>query len=385
MQISIWRCRLGVAVVALLTLLTLLTGCGESDAGLPAATSAPRAPAIVPAPAVTLPRLGPGVHPVDLIVEPDDRVSPLSRAIRDANTSVRLEMYELTNPTLVRALEYAHASGVDVRVILEPHPYGASSTINQTAYDNLMAADIPVRWSSPRYLLTHQKSMVVDNAVAYVMTTKGPPGNKGINYPPVSSVDSAKNWDVYPLTPPNFTRAAFKANREFDVVDRNPRDVASVAAVFEADWTGRAYTPRDPNLPLSPLDARPMLTALVGSARHTLDVYAEELQDPAMEAALAAAARRGARVRLILPAPKGVDRDAAGIAAITRAGARVYRAGGLYIHAKAIVVDGRRAFVGSQNLSPASLDHNRELGVIINDRDAIATLEQTFASDWNAA
>jgi len=32
--------------------------------------------------------------------------------------------------------------------------------------------------------------------------TKGPPGNKGINYPPVSSVDSAKNWDVYPLTPP---------------------------------------------------------------------------------------------------------------------------------------------------------------------------------------
>jgi len=353
MHMRLYRdgCRAAAAAI-LFALLGLLVGCGEPAAGLPATTSVPLAAAV--APAVVLPRLGPGVHPVDLIVEPDDRVSPLARAIRDASTSVRLEMYELTNPTLVRALEYAHASGVDVRVILEQHPYGASSTINQAAYDNLMAADIPVRWSSPRYLLTHQKSMVVDNAVAYVMTT-------------------------------NFTRAAFKANREFDVVDRDPRDVVSVAAVFEADWTGRAYAPRDPNLPLSPLDARPMLTALVGSARHTLDVYAEELQDPAMEAALAVAARRGARVRLILPAPNGVDRDAAGIAAITRAGARVYRAGGLYIHAKAIIVDGRRAFVGSQNFSPASLDHNRELGVIINDRDAIATLEQTFASDWNAA
>jgi len=31
---------------------------------------------------------------------------------------------------------------------------------------------------------------------------KGPPGNKGINDPPVSSVDAAKNWDVYPLTDP---------------------------------------------------------------------------------------------------------------------------------------------------------------------------------------
>ncbi len=353
MQLSIWRCRLG-AVVVLLALLSLLTGCGEPAAGLPTATISPLAAAV--APAAALPRLGPGVHPVDLIVEPDDRVSPLSRAIRDANTSVRLEMYELTNPTLVRALEYAHASGVDVRVILEQHPYGASTTINQTAYDNLMAADIPVRWSSPRYLLTHQKSMVVDNAVAYVMTT-------------------------------NFTRAAFKANREFDVVDRDPRDVASVAAVFEADWAGRAYAPRDPNLPLSPLDARPMLTALVGLARRTLDIYAEELQDPAIEEALAAAARRGVHVRLILPAPTagGVDGDAAGIAAITGAGAQVYRAGGLYIHAKAIVADGKRGFVGSQNLSPASLDHNRELGVIINDPDALATLEQTFASDWNAA
>ncbi len=32
---------------------------------------------------------------------------------------------------------------------------------------------------------------------------KGPPGNKDINYLPVSSVDSAKNWDVYSLTDPN--------------------------------------------------------------------------------------------------------------------------------------------------------------------------------------
>jgi len=38
-------------------------------------------------------------------------------------------------------------------------------------------------------------------------SAKGPPGNKGINYPPVSSVDSAKNWDVYPLTPPKLVAA----------------------------------------------------------------------------------------------------------------------------------------------------------------------------------
>jgi phosphatidylserine/phosphatidylglycerophosphate/cardiolipin synthase-like enzyme len=54
----------------------------------------------------------------------------------------------------------------------------------------------------------------------------------------------------------------------------------------------------------------------------------------------------------------------------------------LYAHAKAIVADGQRAFVGSENLSAASLDRNRELGVIVADRRAIATLQATFAADW---
>src|SRR2546423_13222713 len=185
----------------------------------------------------------------------------------------------------------------------------------------------------------------------------------------------------------NFTRAAFKSNREFDVIDRDAPDVAALRALFSADWNDRPYAPRDPNLPVSPTDARALLTALIGSARHTLDVYAEELQDSGMERALAAAARRGVPVRVILPAPSGRDHDAPGVALITAAGAQVHRLpqSHLYVHAKAIVVDGRRALVGSENLSAASLDHNRELGVIVADTGAIQTLESTFDGDWARA
>ncbi len=298
-------------------------------------------------------RLGAGVRPVDLLVEPDDGARTLTRAIRAADRSILLTMYLLTNHTVIHDLEYAHASGVDVRVILEPHPYGAVDNPNQAAYDNLMAADIPVRWASPRYRLTHAKSMLIDDATAYIMTT-------------------------------NFTRASFTANREFDVVDRDPRDIAATHALFMADWDGRPYAPRDGNLPASPSDARPLLQELVRSARRTLDIYGEELQDPGMERELARAARRGVRVRFILPAPNGPDYDAPGIHIVTAAGVGVRRLprSYLYIHAKAIVADGRRAFVGSQNFSAASLDQNRELGVIVADRDAIMTLEGTFEGDW---
>jgi phosphatidylserine/phosphatidylglycerophosphate/cardiolipin synthase-like enzyme len=92
-------------------------------------------------------------------------------------------------------------------------------------------------------------------------------------------------------------------------------------------------------------------------------------------------------VRVILPAPSGQDHDAPGIAIITTAGAQVHRLSQsyLYVHAKVIVVDGRRAFVGSENLSTASLDHNREVGVIVADPGAIQTLESTFDGDWAQA
>src|SRR5579883_428101 len=180
---------------------------------------------VPPAEAASHTSLSSGVQHVELLVEPDDGLGAITRAIRRANSSIRLTMYILTDHSVIRALEFAHAVGVDVRVILEPHPYGSSSSTNLYAYNNLLAADIPVRWSSARYALTHEKSMLIDSTTAYIMTT-------------------------------NFTRAAFRANREFDVIDRDRREADALSALFAADWAGRPYTPADPNLVTSPTNAR---------------------------------------------------------------------------------------------------------------------------------
>ena len=52
------------------------------------------------------------------------------------------------------------------------------------------------------------------------------------------------------------------------------------------------------------------------------------------------------------------------------------------MHAKIIVVDGQKAFVGSENISTASLERNREVGLLIADTNVINTLQQTFQQDW---
>jgi phosphatidylserine/phosphatidylglycerophosphate/cardiolipin synthase-like enzyme len=60
-------------------------------------------------------------------------------------------------------------------------------------------------------------------------------------------------------------------------------------------------------------------------------------------------------------------------------------ASALYIHAKLVVADGARAFVGSQNFSTASLQYNRELGLLSADPVVIAPLEATFNGDFAGA
>ena len=57
----------------------------------------------------------------------------------------------------------------------------------------------------------------------------------------------------------------------------------------------------------------------------------------------------------------------------------------VYMHAKMLLADGQLAFVGSENFSATSLDDNRELGIMIADPTALATLNQTFQQDWSSA
>jgi cardiolipin synthase len=81
--------------------------------------------------------------------------------------------------------------------------------------------------------------------------------------------------------------------------------------------------------------------------------------------------------------PNSLDKDdKEAVKTLTGKGVKVRDISSPYMHAKIIVVDGKKAFVGSVNISKNSLDNNRELGILVSDQQVIQTLEQTFAKDW---
>jgi PLD-like domain len=55
---------------------------------------------------------------------------------------------------------------------------------------------------------------------------------------------------------------------------------------------------------------------------------------------------------------------------------------GKRLHIRAIIVDGRRAFLGSQSLRRIELDERREIGVIVTDGSLVKQMQAVFEEDW---
>jgi phosphatidylserine/phosphatidylglycerophosphate/cardiolipin synthase-like enzyme len=55
---------------------------------------------------------------------------------------------------------------------------------------------------------------------------------------------------------------------------------------------------------------------------------------------------------------------------------------GKRLHVRAIVRDGKRAFVGSQSLRKLELDKRREVGIVVTDEKVVKGIKAVFEGDW---
>lgn len=293
--------------------------------------------------------------PITLYVQPGAENTAIVSAINQARQSIRLKIYLMTDDAIIRALKDAQARGVDVRVMVEPKPCCDESSNNTALYNDLKAGGIDVRYTNPTFKLTHEKTLVVDDALAFVMTS-------------------------------NLVRSAFTQNREYQVLTRVAADVAEVAAVFDADWNRTAPDLSQARLVWSPNNSRAAILKLIDGAQRRLDLEQLEVQDDEVVGRLAEAAKRGVQVRVLAAAPiEGqTDLNQPFLQRLEAAGAQVRRLDKPVLHAKVILADGERALIGSINLTPQSLDFNREAGILVEDPRAIQTLAAAMVDDWGA-
>jgi cardiolipin synthase A/B len=336
---------------------TLTPPAGQAAASSPALLSSSVAPAQSAAASATAHQASAaGAAAERVLTEPGAGIGPIYQLITSARSSVDLTMYELVDQVAETDLAADAARGVDVRVILDQHLEGSA---NAAAYGYLSAHGVHVRWA-PAGTTYHQKTLTVDDATSVIMTL-------------------------------NLVTDDYPGTRDFAVVDANRADVAAIVTTFNADFAGLAITPPDgSDLVWSPTNAAGSVLAVINGATHTLAVEDEEMDDPAVTDALGAAARRGVNVTVTMTADSEWDQAFDQLAS-AGVHVRLYpdNPSDLYIHAKAIVADaglpGEQVLVGSQNFSVASLDYNRELGILTGDGAIVMPIGQTLAADFAAA
>jgi cardiolipin synthase A/B len=320
----------------------------------PIVSPAPEAPAAPPpAAGPAAPACDPSVPrttPLDLAVQPEALAEPFVAVIESATRSLRVMVYQMGYGPILDGLEAKARAGVKVRVILDL----AQRSVNQKYMDRLTAAGAEVLWSDPQFTYMHAKMIVADEREAVISTG-------------------------------NYHESFIAKERNFAVRDRDAADLEVLVRLFDADFTRAAPNLSCTRLLVSPVNGRERLLALIKSAKREIAVESMQLAERDVRSALAERKAAGVDVRVLLADPSWIDAnsDAATFLAESSIPARHLKSPS--VHAKALVVDAERAYVGSLNFSWTSLSKNREIGLIVDEPANVAKVRATFEKDWTAA
>jgi cardiolipin synthase A/B len=291
-----------------------------------------------------------------LVVLPDDSIRPLLDAIDHATTSLRIKMFVFSDSRILGAVNKAHRRGVQVRIMLNPTRRNGQ-TENQECRKLLADAGIEVIDSTPAFEITHEKSMVVDEKSAWIMSL---------------------NWETKNLTD----------TRDYAVVTSHAHEVREIVECFEADWARHPFNPGEHSHMIWCVgNARERISQFIDEAKHSLWVQNERYQDPLIIEHLVRASRRGVKVHIMARSPHTLKEEkltegVAGLRILDDVGIKVHKVHGLKLHAKLMFADGARAIVGSINLAPGGFNSRRELAIEVRGKEVVDRVHKVVHYDW---
>lgn len=341
--------------------------------------------------------LGPPIiegNRVDALLNGDQIFPAMLTAIRGAQKSITFETYIYWSESIGKEFSDALAerarAGVKVHVMLD---FVGSMKMDDAAMQEMRAAGVQVqRYHKPTWWKlarlnnrTHRKLLIVDGLVGFT-------GGVGIADQWRGNAQDEKHW------------------RDTHFRIEGPV-VGQMQAVFTDNWTKATGMVLDGPLYFPPLQARGSMPAqmfsssptggsasmhlmyllAITAARQSIDLSASYfVPDELAIRALAAAARRGVRVRIITPGTK-IDAEVVRQAsrerwgALLEAGVQIAEYQPTMYHVKALIVDSLMVSVGSTNFDNRSFSINDEANLNVLDADFARAQEAVFENDWRRA
>jgi len=275
-----------------------------------------------------------------LLVQPNDGVQPLIRAISHAKRSIEIMIFRFEHREIERALAAAVSRGVAVHALIAHTNRSGEDSLRKLEL-RLLSAGVTVARTGDDLLRYHGKLMIVDGRELYLLAF-------------------------------NYTYNDIEHSRSFGIVTRMPIIVKETARLFEADVQRHTYEPASECLVVSPVNARRMLSEFIAGAKKELLIYDPKVSDLEVIKLLEKKAAEGVRIRLLGRLTRSIP------------GVEVCKLP-IRLHTRCMVRDGRTGFIGSQSLRAIELDSRREVGLIFRESKAVAELHRIFTADWTTS
>jgi cardiolipin synthase len=276
---------------------------------------------------------------VKLIIQPGDGIASVVRAIRTAKKTIDIVIFRFDRAEVEKALDEAVDRGVVVRALIAHTNKGGESKLRKLEL-RLLECGATVARTADDLARYHGKMMIIDGAALHVY---------GFNY----------------------TKLDIEQSRSFGIVTRDKKIVHEAVRLFEADALRQNYVPTHRRLVVSPENSRERLTEFVKGARRQLLIYDSQVSDNAIQKVLAERAKAGVKIRIIGRLEKPNPHI------------KVRRLASLRLHVRAIIRDGKTAFIGSQSLRKLELEGRREVGIIVQNGGIVRKIQAVFEADWD--
>jgi phosphatidylserine/phosphatidylglycerophosphate/cardiolipin synthase-like enzyme len=278
---------------------------------------------------------------MQLIVQPDDGIEPIIKAITRARKSIDIVIFRFDVDAIEEALTAAVGRGVVVRALVAHTNRGGESKLRKLE-SRLLKAGVTLSRTANDMVRYHGKLLTVDRKQAFVL---------GFNY----------------------THQDIEKSRSLGLVTRNPRIVADLMRVVDADHNRVDLVIKTSRLVVSPENSRDSLQRFIRKAKTELLIYDVGLTDDKMIACIKERAEAGVKVRVLgRVEQKWIDELPWKIKPFKT----------MKLHVRCIIRDREAGFVGSQSLRKLELDHRREVGMITKDRRTVKQMALIFDADW---
>lgn len=272
-----------------------------------------------------------------LFIQPDDGIQPILDALNKAKKSIQILIFRIDRSEIEKALFDAVARGVSVHALIAYTNRGGDKNLRRFEM-RLLERGITVARTADDLVRYHGKMFIIDGKELYLLAF-------------------------------NFTHLDIGLSRSFALAITDSGIVNEAIKLFECDVKRVPYTAGNENFVVSPVNAREELMKFIKGAKKQLLLYEMKVSDRDFIKLLDQKVSEGVDVRII-------GRTA------TKGRGLATRSLPMRLHTRAILRDGKSAFLGSQSLRKLEMEARREVGVICHDAKIVHRMIEVFDKDW---